>query len=202
MEQPRPHSKSAGDQVQSHLPSALSVPDQPRPHSVGGDDDGIRGQLTTPTDQLRQRKSGELASEPVSSRSSTCSPRLSGNSESSSKPAEATSGEEGPLVRKMTKKEKRFALSKDRGQYSELNPISPHEAKKEFGESLHLKPVESPVGYVAVGGAVGGAAADGTSLSSAVPQPNASGTRRWVGRGCGFREGYLHVDGVDASLLY
>ena len=44
-------------------------------------------------------------------------------------------------VRKLSKKEKRYLLSKDDGRYAELNPINPHEAKKEFGKSLRLNPV-------------------------------------------------------------
>lgn len=43
--------------------------------------------------------------------------------------------------KKMSKKEKRFHLSKDDGKYAELNPINPHEAKKEFGHTLRLNPV-------------------------------------------------------------
>ncbi len=42
---------------------------------------------------------------------------------------------------RLSKKEKRFQLSKDDGRYAELNPINPHEAKKEFGEKLRLNPV-------------------------------------------------------------
>lgn len=57
----------------------------------------------------------------------------------------------GGVIKKMSKKEKRFHLSKDDGRYSELNPISPHEAKREFGESLRLKPVDPMLVGVASG---------------------------------------------------
>ena len=43
--------------------------------------------------------------------------------------------------RRLSKKEKKFHLSKDDGSYSELKPINPHEAKKEFGDTLKLNPV-------------------------------------------------------------
>lgn len=43
--------------------------------------------------------------------------------------------------RRLSKKEKKFQLSKDDGCYSELNPIDPHDAKKEFGDTLKLNPV-------------------------------------------------------------
>ena len=43
--------------------------------------------------------------------------------------------------RRLSKKEKKFQLSKDDGSYSELKPINPHEAKKEFGDTLKLNPV-------------------------------------------------------------
>ena len=102
--------------------------------------------------------------------SSASSPRTS-DREPSNRLSDPKSGEEGGVARKMTKREKKFALARDRGQYSELNPISPHEAKKEFGESLHLKPVEAP----AVGTEEHSSTADAVTFSSAVPQPNAGG---------------------------
>ena len=43
--------------------------------------------------------------------------------------------------KRMSKKEKRFQLSKDDGAYSELTEINPHQAKKEFGQTLRLNPV-------------------------------------------------------------
>ena len=47
----------------------------------------------------------------------------------------------GPIQKRMSSKEKRFQLQKDDGSYSELQPISPLEAKRQFGESLRLNPV-------------------------------------------------------------
>ena len=43
--------------------------------------------------------------------------------------------------RRLSKKEKKFQLSKDDGSYSELKPIDPHDAKKQFGDTLKLNPV-------------------------------------------------------------
>ena len=43
--------------------------------------------------------------------------------------------------KRMSKKEKIFQLSKDDGSYAELKPINPHEAQKEFGNTLKLKSV-------------------------------------------------------------
>lgn len=51
--------------------------------------------------------------------------------------------------KKMSKKEKKFHLSKDDGRYAELNPINPHQAKKEFGNTLRLNPVGPSFGGVA-----------------------------------------------------
>ena len=107
-----------------------------------------------------------------SSAGSTPSPRISGGEGTSSSNG-ARAGEESALVRKMTKKEKKFVLSRDKGQYSELNPISPHEARQEFGDSLHLKQVEPPVD-----GVVEDPVAVSSSSSSAVPQPNPGGRGR------------------------
>lgn len=66
---------------------------------------------------------------------------------------------------KMSKKEKKFHLSKDDGRYAELNPISPHEAKMEFGETLRLNPV---------GPELGGVASSEEGNTSAVPGPESS----------------------------
>ena len=69
---------------------------------------------------------------------------------------------------RLSKKEKRFQLSKDDGQYAELNPINPHQAQKEFGEKLRLNPVGPAFGGVA-------SAEEGQVItshnSSAVPGP-------------------------------
>ena len=46
-----------------------------------------------------------------------------------------------PSRAKLSKKEKRLQLQKDDGSYSELRPIDPRDAKREFGESLRLNPV-------------------------------------------------------------
>ena len=46
-------------------------------------------------------------------------------------------------MKRMTKKEKQFHLSKDTGVYSQLNPISLHEAQREYGKSLRLYPSDS-----------------------------------------------------------
>ena len=43
--------------------------------------------------------------------------------------------------RRLSKKEKKFQLSKDDGSYAELKPVDPHDAKKEFGDTLKLNPV-------------------------------------------------------------
>ena len=43
--------------------------------------------------------------------------------------------------KRMSNKEKRFQLRKDDGSYSELKPISPHDAQRQFGDSLRLNPV-------------------------------------------------------------
>ena len=51
--------------------------------------------------------------------------------------------------KRLSKKEKRFQLSKDDGQYAELNPINPHQAQKEFGGKLRLNPVGPAFGGVA-----------------------------------------------------
>lgn len=48
---------------------------------------------------------------------------------------------EPTVKRRLSKKEKKFQLSKDDGSYSELNPIDPHDAKKQFGDTLKLNPV-------------------------------------------------------------
>ena len=44
-------------------------------------------------------------------------------------------------TRRLSKKEKKFQLSKDDGSYAELKPVDPHDAKKEFGNTLKLNPV-------------------------------------------------------------
>lgn len=44
-------------------------------------------------------------------------------------------------TRRLSKKEKKFQLSKDDGSYAELKPVNPHDAKKEFGNTLKLNPV-------------------------------------------------------------
>ena len=70
----------------------------------------------------------------------------------------------------MSKKEKRFRLSKDDGRYSELNPINPFEAKREFGDSLKLKTVDSK-GVVLVSGPNDdhvGLSEEGPSVSSSI----------------------------------
>ena len=64
--------------------------------------------------------------------------------------------------RRLSKKEKKFHLSKDDGSYSELKPINPHEAKKEFGNTLKLNPV-GPAFQAAAAG-VGGGAGQGVGL--------------------------------------
>ena len=43
-------------------------------------------------------------------------------------------------MKEMSKKEKQFHLSKDTGIYSQLNPITWHEAQREYGKSLRLYP--------------------------------------------------------------
>ena len=47
----------------------------------------------------------------------------------------------GHNQKRMSNKEKRFQLRKDDGSYSELKPISPHDAQRQFGDSLRLNPV-------------------------------------------------------------
>ena len=42
---------------------------------------------------------------------------------------------------RLSKKEKKFQLAKDDGRYTELRPIDPQVARKEYGESLRLNPV-------------------------------------------------------------
>ena len=87
------------------------------------------------------------------------------NQEAPHLPAEAGQRQSGLLekplpakTKKLSKKEKRFQLSKDDGTYSELSPISPLVAKSEFGDSLRLNPVgpafASSNSTTAVGGAV------------------------------------------------
>ena len=91
-------------------------------------------------------------------------------------------------TRKMSKKEKRFHLLKDDGRYTELNPISPHDAQKEFGESLRLNPVH-PKGPGEGSGTPGVELPDGGasfSSSSAVPQPGGMQSSMCI-RGCVFR---------------
>ena len=70
--------------------------------------------------------------------------------------------------KKLSKKEKKFQLSRDDGKYAELNPINPHEAQKEFGNTLRLNPVGSAFGGVSL-------AEEGqvvtTHSASAVPGP-------------------------------
>lgn len=51
--------------------------------------------------------------------------------------------------RKLSKREKKFQLSRDDGKYAELNPINPHEARKEYGDTLRLNPVGPAFGGVA-----------------------------------------------------
>ena len=46
-----------------------------------------------------------------------------------------------PSRAKLSKKEKKFQLQKDDGTYTELQPIDPQDAKRQFGESLRLNPV-------------------------------------------------------------
>ena len=73
--------------------------------------------------------------------------------------------------KRMSKKEKKFHLSKDDGRYAELNPINPHEAKREYGDTMRLNPVGPAFGGVA-SSLEEGREADATS--SAVPQPQES----------------------------
>lgn len=67
--------------------------------------------------------------------------------------------------KKMSRKEKKFHLSKDDGKYAELNPINPLEARKEYGDTLRLNPV---------GPAVGGVASLQEGTTSHVPGPRES----------------------------
>ena len=46
-----------------------------------------------------------------------------------------------PRMKKLSKKEKRFQLSKDDGAYCELSTIDPLAAKSEFGDNLRLNPI-------------------------------------------------------------
>ena len=77
--------------------------------------------------------------------------------------------------KRLSKKEKRFQLSKDDGKYAELNPINPHDAKKEFGEKLRLNPVGPAFGSVA---SAGGTLEEGQVITShntsSVPGPEGS----------------------------
>jgi hypothetical protein len=67
-------------------------------------------------------------------------------------------------TRRLSKKEKKFQLSKDDGSYAELKPVNPHDAKKEFGNTLKLNPV-GPAFQQAAASAVGqGGAEQGAGL--------------------------------------
>lgn len=71
--------------------------------------------------------------------------------------------------RRLSKKEKKFQLSKDDGSYSELKPINPHEARKEFGDTLKLNPVGPAFQAAATveGGAVKEAGNDSDHVTTA-----------------------------------
>lgn len=75
-------------------------------------------------------------------------------------------GSGGGIIRKLSKKEKRFHLARDDGKYAELNPISPLEAKREYGDTLKL----NPVGPAFVGVAKEGVVTSHNTVS-AVPGP-------------------------------
>ena len=67
-------------------------------------------------------------------------------------------------TRRLSKKEKKFQLSKDDGSYAELKPVDPHDARKEFGNTLKLNPV-GPAFQAAAAAAVGqGGAKQGAGL--------------------------------------
>ena len=69
-------------------------------------------------------------------------------------------------TRRLSKKEKKFQLSKDDGSYAELKPVNPHDAKKEFGNTLKLNPVGPAFQQAAASTAIGhqGGAEQGTGL--------------------------------------
>lgn len=58
-------------------------------------------------------------------------------------------------TRRLSKKEKKFQLSKDDGSYAELKPVDPHAAKKEFGNTLKLNPVGPAFQQAAASSAIG-----------------------------------------------
>ena len=82
-----------------------------------------------------------------------------------------------PIIKKrdgsrLSKKEKRFLLSRDDGKYAELNPINPHQAKKEFGDKLLLRPAST---MVVDGGASSLEGEEREEGGSAVPGPQEEG---------------------------
>ena len=68
-------------------------------------------------------------------------------------------------TRRLSKKEKKFQLSKDDGSYAELKPVDPHDARKEFGNTLKLNPVgpafQAAAAAIGQGGAEQGAGLGG-----------------------------------------
>lgn len=82
----------------------------------------------------------DLNTPPTTSEPTTLSPLTSEGGHSIGKRSEG---------KKLSKKEKKFQLSKDDGKYAELNPINPHDAQKEFGNTLRLNPVGPAFGGMA-----------------------------------------------------
>ena len=67
--------------------------------------------------------------------------------------------------KRLSKKDKKFQLSKDTGAYAELSPINPVEAQKEFGNTLKLNPVGPAFGMLAEEGQT-------VTNHNSVPLPN------------------------------
>lgn len=101
-----------------------------------------------PTTHSPERVAMVTAATPTSNESTSPSPTATENidqsdgSVSSLVPGpNSVAGRSRADNKRLSKKDKRFQLSKDTGAYAELSPINPVEAQKEFGATLKLNPV-------------------------------------------------------------
>lgn len=130
-------------------PPEVGVPDARNPSTVTTDPDPVPSEPVNPG-------SVPMTSDPMASDALTSDPVMSAPVTSDPvNPDPKTSDPDKRLIakrtdaKKMSKKEKKFHLSKDDGKYAELNPINPHEAKLEYGDTLRLNPVGPAFGGVA-----------------------------------------------------
>ncbi len=129
-----------------------------------------------PTPNSPERVATVTSATPTSSESTSPSPVATETIDQSDGSVSSASLVPGPNAlaaktrgdnKRLSRKDKKFQLSKDTGAYAELSPINPVEAQKEFGGNLKLNPV---------GPAFGTRAEDGQTVTAhnSVSVPNQS----------------------------